>query len=188
LRSADGVYFTKPGARKLAHYVQREIARLLTDHSDHITPLVEAPPGDRNAPPDSLAGTSGPGARPLAGPVLPLVAATISTDQLLGGPNSPQAAIDPLTARTLMKGEALTPSAGRADDYSWPRREVGREQATAESPVALATPTNPAAATAPTTTAAAAANPAQPPPARQRRPVQQRPTSGPQPYRNFFRF
>src|SRR6267142_4775347 len=29
LRTADGVYFTKAGARKLAHYVEREITRLL---------------------------------------------------------------------------------------------------------------------------------------------------------------
>ncbi|QOG19504.1 DUF459 domain-containing protein [Bradyrhizobium sp. SEMIA] len=29
LRSGDGVYFTKAGARKLAHYVEREITRLL---------------------------------------------------------------------------------------------------------------------------------------------------------------
>src|SRR5882672_5946305 len=29
LRSYDGVYFTRPGARKLAHYVEREITRLL---------------------------------------------------------------------------------------------------------------------------------------------------------------
>jgi hypothetical protein len=29
LRSSDGVYFTKPGARKLAHYVEREITRVL---------------------------------------------------------------------------------------------------------------------------------------------------------------
>src|SRR5215203_4344398 len=27
LRSSDGVYFTRPGARKLAHYVEREIRR-----------------------------------------------------------------------------------------------------------------------------------------------------------------
>ena len=26
LRSYDGVYFTKPGARKLAHYVEREVS------------------------------------------------------------------------------------------------------------------------------------------------------------------
>ena len=29
LRSDDGVFFTKPGARKLAHYVEREVTRLL---------------------------------------------------------------------------------------------------------------------------------------------------------------
>jgi hypothetical protein len=29
LRSYDGVYFTKAGARKLAHYVERKINRLL---------------------------------------------------------------------------------------------------------------------------------------------------------------
>ena len=33
LRSYDGVYFTKPGARKLAHYVEREITRLLAGRS-----------------------------------------------------------------------------------------------------------------------------------------------------------
>src|SRR5229473_438957 len=33
LRSYDGVYFTKPGARKLAHYVEREITRLLAARS-----------------------------------------------------------------------------------------------------------------------------------------------------------
>ena len=33
LRCADGVYFTKPGARKLAHYVDREITRLLGRHA-----------------------------------------------------------------------------------------------------------------------------------------------------------
>ncbi|WP_035640666.1 DUF459 domain-containing protein, partial [Bradyrhizobium sp. ORS 375] len=33
LRSYDGVYFTKPGARKLAHYAEREINRLLAARS-----------------------------------------------------------------------------------------------------------------------------------------------------------
>src|SRR6266404_3868352 len=59
LRSYDGVYFTRPGARKLAHYVER----------------------------------------------------------------------DP-----------LAPPAGRADDFAWPRREVGREQAQGEPRVASVGP------------------------------------------------
>jgi hypothetical protein len=44
--------------------------------------------------------------------------------------------IDALTARTLLKGEALTPPPGRADDFAWPHREVGREEAKGETPVA----------------------------------------------------
>jgi hypothetical protein len=32
----------------------------------------------------------------------------------------------------------LTPPAGRADDYSWPHREVGHEQAKGDTPVAPA--------------------------------------------------
>src|SRR5207244_6788955 len=37
LRSYDGVYFTKPGARKLAHYVEREITRPLARPSPPLT-------------------------------------------------------------------------------------------------------------------------------------------------------
>jgi hypothetical protein len=44
--------------------------------------------------------------------------------------------VDALAARTLVKGEALAPPAGRADDYAWPRREIGREQAKGDTPVA----------------------------------------------------
>ena len=36
LRSYDGVFFTKAGARKLAHYVEREITRLLAARSPPI--------------------------------------------------------------------------------------------------------------------------------------------------------
>jgi hypothetical protein len=48
--------------------------------------------------------------------------------------------VDALAARTLVKGEALAPPAGRADDYAWPRREIGREQAKGDTPVAAASP------------------------------------------------
>ena len=71
---------------------------------------------------------------------MPLVASSVGTDQLLGGPGSRPAAVDPLAARTLVKGEPLAAPAGRADDFSWPRREIGREQAKGETPVAAATP------------------------------------------------
>jgi uncharacterized protein len=134
LRSDDGVYFTKPGARKLAHYVEREIVRLMAGRSAPIALPTEPATPDANALPGQ------PVPRPLAGPILPLVASSVGTDQLLGGPGSRPAAVDALAARTLVKGEPLAPPAGRADDFAWPRREVGREQAKGETPVASVSP------------------------------------------------
>src|ERR1700676_2218067 len=83
LRSYDGVYFTKPGARKLAHYVEREITRLMASRSAPIALPTE--PGT----PDASAKPGQPAPRPLAGPILPLVASCVGNDQLLGGPGSP---------------------------------------------------------------------------------------------------
>jgi hypothetical protein len=130
LRSNDGVYFTKAGARKLAHYVEREITRLLAARSAPIALPTEPATPDANALPGQ------PAPRPLAGPIVPLVASSVGTDQLLGGPGSRPAAVDPLAARTLVKGEPLTPPAGRADDFVRPRREIVREQAKGETPSA----------------------------------------------------
>ena len=81
----------------------------------------------------------------MAGPILPLVASNVGTDQLLGGPGTRPASVDALAARTLVKGEALNAPAGRADDFSWPHREIGREPAKeppkSDTPVATAAPT-----------------------------------------------
>jgi hypothetical protein len=134
LRSYDGVYFTQKGARKLALYVQREVTRLLAARSAPIELPSEPATPDANAQPGQ------PAPRPLAGPIVPLVASSVGTDQLLGGPGSRPAAVDALAARTLVKGEALAPPAGRADDFVWPRREVGREQSKGETPVAAIAP------------------------------------------------
>ena len=130
LRSYDGVFFTKAGARKLAHYVEREINRLLAARSAPIALPTEPATPDANALPGQ------PAPRPLAGPIVPLVASSVGTDQLLGGPGAPPVAIDALAARVLVKGEPLSAPAGRADDFAWPRREVRREQAKGEAPVA----------------------------------------------------
>jgi uncharacterized protein len=134
LRSSDGVYFTKAGARKLAHYAEREIVRLLAARSIPIALPTEP------ATPDATAIPGQPAPRPLLGTIVPLEAPSVVTDQLLGGPGSPPPAVDALAARTLMKGEALTPPPGRADDFAWPRREVGGEQAKATNPVASTSP------------------------------------------------
>ena len=130
LRADDGVFFTKAGARKLAHYVEREVTRLLAARSGPIAVPIEPVTPDANVVPGQ------PAPRPLAGPVMPLVASSVGTDQLLGGPGSRPAGVDALAARTLVKGEALAPPAGRADDYAWPRREIGREQAKGDTPLA----------------------------------------------------
>jgi hypothetical protein len=157
LRSYDGVFFTQAGARKLAHYVEREVTRLLAARSAPITLPTEPATPDANAQPGQ------PSPRPLAGPIVPLVASSVGTDQLLGGPGSRPAAVDPLAARTLVKGEPLAPPAGRADDFSWPRREVGREQAKGETPVASIAPDGTAnGAAAPVLTPAAPQKPKKP--------------------------
>ena len=174
LRTPDGVFFTKPGARKLAHYTDREIRRLLASRTPIALPVDPATP-DPAARPDAPAG---PTPRPLAGPVLPLVASSIRSDELLGGTGTRPAAIDALVARTLAKGEALTIVAGRADDASWPRREVGRLEpgATPPTPVAVkpASPSSSGAAAVAST--GDPANPAATPP-KPRRPRIQQPQS-----------
>jgi hypothetical protein len=175
LRSYDGVYFTQAGARKLAHYVEREVTRLLAARSAPIELPSEPATPDANAQPGQ------PAARPLAGPILPLVASSVGTDQLLGGPGSRPAAVDALAARTLVKGEPLAPPAGRADDFAWPRREVGREQAKGETPVAAVSPDG---TVAPPADAAAAA----PPKPKKPRPVQSATSPQSAPPRNFFGF
>lgn len=121
LRSSDGVYFTKAGARKLAHYTEREISRVLASRGPVALPTESAVPDNT---PSVRPGIAGP--RPLAGPVVPLVASSAGGDELLGGEGTRPASVDALAASALVKGEALVPPAGRADDFSWPRREVGR--------------------------------------------------------------
>src|SRR6266568_1124910 len=145
LRADDGVFFTRPGARKLAHYVEREITRLLAARSAPIALPTEPATPDANALPGQ------PAPRPLAGPIVPLVASSVGTDQLLGGPGSRPVAVDALAARVLVKGEPLSAPAGRADDFVWPRREIERERAKGDTPVASIAPTTPAdGAVAPT--------------------------------------
>jgi hypothetical protein len=121
LRSADGIYFTKAGARKLAHYVEREIDRSEANRPLPLAlPIEVAPAGDK---------PSGPSGRPLVGPVIPLTVSTKgeAAEELVGGPRPaarPDAA-DPLTTRVLTRGEPMAAPTGRADDFSWPRGNAG---------------------------------------------------------------
>ena len=120
LRSGDGIHFTQPGARKLAHYVEREIQRALMAHATPVAlPAVDEPAPAAPAPRPGNAAM----ARPLAGPVMPLTAAA-EADELAGGASARQTAVDPIAARVLVRGEPVRVPVGRADDFAWPRRTV----------------------------------------------------------------
>jgi uncharacterized protein len=116
LRTGDGVHFTKAGAVKLAHYVEHELRRVLTNH---VVPV--ALPGPEEQSPAK--GTT-VGARPAIGPVVPLAATGGGEgSDLLGAPSHPgPASFDSVATGVPSRGEAIP---GRADDFSWPRADAG---------------------------------------------------------------
>jgi len=122
LRTADGVYFTKAGAVKLASYVVRELRRAM---SSYVAPV--ALPGPETAPKSESTN-----ARPDVGPVLPLSSGGGEHDLLGAGDRPTQPTSDPTAAKVLSRGEALAAPAGRADDFGWPR---ARNDASATSEV-----------------------------------------------------
>ena len=116
LRSGDGLYFTRAGARKLAHYVEREILRSLVARE---TPVALP------APEPAVSQPGRPGTtRPLAGPVVPLTASIGGGNELLGGGSTRPAGNDPIATRVLVRGEPVTAPVGRADNFAWPRSGV----------------------------------------------------------------
>jgi uncharacterized protein len=113
LRTADGVYFTKAGAVKLASYVDRELRRVMPSY---VAPV--ALPGPETTPKSGSAS-----ARPDVGPVLPLTSSGGDhASELLGGKDqATRTTSDSIAAKVLRHGETLKAPAGRADDFSWPR-------------------------------------------------------------------
>src|SRR5215510_5918791 len=150
LRSADGVYFTRPGARKLAHYVEREIQRTLANRT---TPVALPTAIEPALAPGARPG--GPAQRPLVGPVVPLTSLATGQNELLGGgPARPTTGSDPVATRVLTKGEAIPAPSGRADDFSWPRGGMASDPSpveTSPTPAVLATPDQAAPPTQATT-------------------------------------
>lgn len=110
LRSGDGVFFTKYGARKLAHYVEREIRRYMNNRGP-----IALPSGPMGPVP-----ADGPVARPLAGPVVPLTATPGNSDESLAGGGGAQIRDDASAAKVLVKGDPVIAPMGRADDFAWP--------------------------------------------------------------------
>jgi len=123
LRTSDGVYFTKPGAEKLAHYVERDLRRVISNNRA----IPVALPSEEQSP--AKAGGAGP--RPVAGPVVPLNGTAGEGGELLGaGGGPPQAASDPIATRVLTRGDAIAAPAGRADNFSWPRADISTHAST----------------------------------------------------------
>src|SRR5258708_31909817 len=140
LRSGDGVYFTKFGARKLAHYVEREIQRSITNRG---VPVALPVPTDSGAQAPN-AKTGAPAQRPAAGPVMPLTAMQVAPEELIGGGRANPSAPDASASRVLTKGEPIAAPTGRADDFNWPRGSALNTQPAA--PATTAAPAAPAMA------------------------------------------
>ena len=145
LRAGDGVHFTRPGARKLAHFVESEIRHAIEDSRPTADPMVSIAPSVAVAPaPATLpVAPSVPAPAPLevalpapaappevvipvkpeAGVVVPLTGPAVAADGALatraGRPASggAQALLD----RALVQGQPIEPRPGRADDFRWPR-------------------------------------------------------------------
>jgi hypothetical protein len=131
LRAGDGVNFTKSGARKLAHYVERELRRFIANRALPVS----LPAGTQNP-----ALGSSPAARPVAGPVLPLMGNAGEGNELLGGGTSRPALSDPVATQVLVKGEPIAPATGRADDFHWPRDGKPPDNASSASAPAAISP------------------------------------------------
>jgi hypothetical protein len=137
LRTADGIHFTKAGARKLAHFVEPEIRRRLDELRPPANPdaanapaavetgqppLTEAPaqaPREAALPPAEEPAPAPP--KPAAGPVLPLTGPVLAPRGELATRITPAKTPGFAAPRALVKSEPAGPKPGRADDFTWPR-------------------------------------------------------------------
>jgi hypothetical protein len=94
--------------------------------------------------------------RPMAGPVVPLTATSVSAEELLGGSQArPAPTTNGMATPVLTKGEPVSAPSGRADDFSWPRGGPDSADPAAAEPlpartlvtVPTATPAKPVRAT-----------------------------------------
>jgi uncharacterized protein len=146
LRSNDGVYFTKSGARKLAHYVEREVRRYMSNRGPVALPV---------GPIGPLPGDAKSKVRPVAGPVVPLTMTPGNSEELLGATGSQPMHSDAIANRLLVKGEPVPGPPGRADDFVWPLGSDGKSV-----PPPASAPAVPASATTPAANAVARTEPA----------------------------
>lgn len=149
LRTADGVHFTKAGDRKLAHFADVELKRLMgavpgsSEPSPTATVAPTAPPSiagpslDGTAPATDTAaidrqitamlpslpeppGVPALPVKPAAGPVVPLSRTEVSPGGALLTGRPRDSDNFGTVERTLLRGNAPMPQPGRADDFRWP--------------------------------------------------------------------
>jgi hypothetical protein len=126
LRTNEGVFFTRAGARKVAFFADTEIKRVLglggtataaAPDPAQIAPAIEAavPP-----PPDPAVPVALP-QKPLVGPVLPLTRQDIAPGgTLVSAPPKLTGDHAYSAQRALRVGIAPSSRPGRADDFRWP--------------------------------------------------------------------
>ncbi|MCB8822417.1 SGNH/GDSL hydrolase family protein [Microvirga rosea] len=135
LRSSDGVSFTKAGARKLAHFADTEIKRIISANQVGTANAVPPRPVEGGtetsptpssieaaipAPPEAASPVSLP-SKPLIGPVLPLNRPEVTPSGTLIS-SKPKLSGDQVypIQRALRDGVAPSARPGRADDFRWP--------------------------------------------------------------------
>ncbi|WP_430910212.1 SGNH/GDSL hydrolase family protein [Methylobacterium sp. sgz302541] len=146
LRTSDGVHFTHAGARKLAHFADVELKRLMGTAAPN--PVEQQPAAAVSAAPSgpslggapklddtaaidrqitamlpSLpepAGIPALPVKPAAGPVVPLGRPEISPGGILTSGRPFEADPSGTVERSLQRGAAPLPQPGRADDFRWP--------------------------------------------------------------------
>lgn len=142
LRAGDGVHFTKAGSRKLAHFVEGDIRRILEKTKPSLDPAALAsltpeqtptldlpavgPPATAPAPAPEAAPAPAPAPvlKPAAGPIVPLTAPPLSPGGRLQTAKRPafgDKEAEALVERSLVQGRAPQARPGRADDFAWPR-------------------------------------------------------------------
>ncbi len=132
LRTADGVHFTRAGARKLGHYIELELRTILSpkDQGDSVADLGSGvDPGAPTVPGSSRILLLGQAPRTPGALLVPPTAAPAQKKAAEFDPGvmteqetAPDPAAEPPKPdeNALVTGVAIAPKPGRADDFAWP--------------------------------------------------------------------
>ncbi|APX86289.1 hypothetical protein BV511_17245 [Methylorubrum extorquens] len=143
LRTSDGIHFTAAGSRKVAHFADVELKRLMGEKgglpSEQPAAAIAATPGEGGAGlgiDDTAAidrkitamlpslpeppGIPSLPVKPAAGPVVPLGRTETSPGGTLLTARPQEGDATGTRERSLQRGAAPLPQPGRADDFRWP--------------------------------------------------------------------